>query len=174
MDPDTSSQLIAEAERHDFYQDVRSLVESLPTPNRPQPYRQILLAYDGSPGAKAALERIAVVASPETVVTVITVIPFESVGASPDPIKPELRDWQWSALIEATALLEKRSIRAFVEAAAGNPALVILETARTLNADLVVLGRGRHKGWRPSIKRRSVRQTVIRHLEGDALVVAST
>lgn len=66
-----------------------------------------------------------------------------------------------------------RSIRAFVEAAAGNPAAVILETARTLNADLIVLGRGRDKGRRPSIKRRSVRQTVIRGLECDALVVAS-
>lgn len=173
MDPDTSAKLNAEAERHAFDEEVRRVVESLPYPSRAEGYRQILLAYDGSPGAQAALERAAAVASPETYVTVITVIPFESVGASPDPIKKDLRDWQWDSLTKATALLERRSVQAFVEAAAGNPARVIVETARTLNADLVVLGRGHDKRWHPSLKRRSVRRTVVRELQCDALVVAS-
>jgi nucleotide-binding universal stress UspA family protein len=105
-------------------------------------------------------------------VTVITVIPFESIGASPDPIKPELRDWQWHSLTEAAALLEQRGIRAFIEAAAGNPAPVIGEVARTLDADLVILGRGHDKWWHASLKRRSVRRGLLRTLACDALVVS--
>jgi nucleotide-binding universal stress UspA family protein len=164
--------LITEQERFDFDHEVRRLVSSLPRRSRPRGYRQVLLAYDGSSGARAALERVAALASPQTVVTVITVIPFESVGSSTDPIKPEQRDWQWSALVEAVALLEQRGIGAFIEAAAGNPAPVILEVARTLNADLVALGRGRERRWRPSMKRRSVRRSLLPKLICDALVVA--
>jgi nucleotide-binding universal stress UspA family protein len=173
MEPDAGSQLIAEEGRHDFDQEVRRLVASLPAPSPAHGYQQILLAYDGSSGAKAALDRVAAIVSPDTIVTVITVIPFESIGASPDPIKAELRDWQWNSLTEATALLKQRGIRTFIEAAAGNPAPVILEVARTLNANLVVLGRGEDKWWHPSMKRRSVRRALIRTIECDALLVAS-
>lgn len=155
-----------------FQQEVQRLVELLPRPNPIHGYRQILLAYDGSDGAKAALDRVAAVATGETTVTVITVIPFEAVGASPDPIKPELRDWQWNALTEASALLSQRGIHAFIEAAAGNPAPVIEEVARTLNADLVVLGRGHNRWWSPTLKRRSIRRALLRALACDALVVA--
>jgi Universal stress protein family len=92
------------------------------TPAASYAYEQILLAYKRSPGARAALERVAAVTTSETTVTVITVIPFESIGAGPDPIKPELREWQWQSLTEAAALLEQRGIKSFSEAAAGNPA----------------------------------------------------
>jgi nucleotide-binding universal stress UspA family protein len=164
--------VIATTSRNDFDHEVQRLVESLPTPNPVHGYRQILLAYDGSPGARAALDRVAAVASSETTVTVITVIPFEAIGSSPDPIKPELRDWQWNSLTEATALLEQHGIRPFIEAAAGNPAAVIREVAGTLDADLVVLGRGHNRWWQPTMKRRSIRRPLIRALDCDALVVA--
>jgi nucleotide-binding universal stress UspA family protein len=49
---------------------------------------------------------------------------------------------------------------------------VSLETARALNADLVVFGRGHDTWWYPSMKRRSVRRTLVRSLDCDALVVA--
>lgn len=163
--------MIAAPEIREFDEDVRRLVDALPEPSPTNGYGQILVAYDGSPGARAALERAAAIASPNSTLTVITVIPFEAVGASPDPIKPELRDWQWKALTEATALLEQRGIRAFIEAAAGNPAPVILEVARTLKADLVVLGRGHDRRWRTSIKKRPIRRAVVQQLDCDALVV---
>jgi nucleotide-binding universal stress UspA family protein len=164
--------MIAAPEVREFDEEVQRLVASLPAPRPANGYRQILLAYDGSKGAHAALERVAAIASPGSTVTVVTVIPFESVGASPDPIKPELRDWQWRALTEASARLERRGIHAFIEAAAGNPAPVILEVARTLNADVVVLGRGHDRHWSTSIKKRSIRRAVVQRLECDALVVA--
>src|SRR5581483_6349731 len=156
-----------------FEHEVQRLVELLPRPNTVHGYRQILLAYDGSDGAKAALDRVAAVATSQSTVTVIAVIPFESVGASTDPIKPELRDWQWNALTEATALLARRGIRAFIEAAAGNPTLVIEEVARTLNAALVVLGRGNNRWGSPTRKRRSSRRALLRSPACDALLVAA-
>jgi nucleotide-binding universal stress UspA family protein len=163
--------MIETAERHDFDQEVRERLKSLPAPRPARGYTQILLAYDGSPGSRAALERVAAVASANASVTVITVIPFESVGSSPDPIKPAMRDWQWNALTEAIALLKQRGISAFIEAAAGNPAAVIVEVARTLDADLVVLGRGHDKWWHPSLTRRSVRRTLLRTVGSDTLIV---
>jgi nucleotide-binding universal stress UspA family protein len=156
-----------------FEQEVERLVEHLPRPDPIHGYRQILLAYDGSDGAKAALDRVAAVATSDSCVTVISVIPFESIGASPDPIKPKLRDWQWCALTEATALLAQRGIRPFIEAAAGDPAAVIEEVARTLSADLVVLGRGHNRWWSPTLRRRSIRRALLRALACDALVVAA-
>jgi nucleotide-binding universal stress UspA family protein len=165
--------MIAAPEIREFDEDVRRLVDALPEPRPTNAYAQILVAYDGSKGARAALERAAAIASPNSTLTVITVIPFEAIGASPDPIKPELRDWQWKALTEATALLERRGIHAFIEAAAGNPAAVIVEVARTLKADLVVLGRGHDRRWRTSMKTRSIRRAVVQQLECDALVVAA-
>jgi nucleotide-binding universal stress UspA family protein len=169
---DASAQLTAREDRHEFDNAVERLLTQLPPPAPSHPYRQILVAYDGSPGARAALERVAAITTGETTVTVITVIPFESIGASPDPIRPELRDWQWHSLTEAAALLEQRGIKAFIEAAAGNPAPVIGEVARTLDADLVILGRGHDKWWHPSLKRRSVRRVLLRTLACDALVVS--
>jgi Universal stress protein family len=112
---DASLQLTAREERDEFDDEVERLLTQLPPLAPSHAYRQILLAYDGSPAARAALERVAAVTTSETTVTVITVIPFESIGASPDPIKPELRDWQWHSLTEAAALLEQRGIKAFID-----------------------------------------------------------
>jgi len=85
---DAGAQLTEHEERHEFDNEVERLLTQLPPPAPFHPYRQILLADDGSSGARAALERVAAITTSETTVTVITVIPFESVGASPDPIKP--------------------------------------------------------------------------------------
>jgi nucleotide-binding universal stress UspA family protein len=161
------------AQETSFQAEVNRLVKTLPRTSSPKSYGQIVLAYDGSPGARAALDRVATVAAPDSQVTVVTVIPFESVGSQLDPIKPELRDWQWRTLTEAAALLARRGIKAFIEAAAGNPAPVILETARALDADLVVCGRGRDRWWHPTVKGRSIRRHLVRSLTCDALVVAS-
>lgn len=152
---------------------MQRLVASLPDPRPLDAYRQILLAYDGSDGARVALARVAAIATANSTVAVITVIPFESIVAGPDPIKQEPREWQWRALTEATALLERRGIHPFIEAAAGNPAAVITEVARTLNADVVVLGRGHDHRWHTAMKKRSIRRPVLQQLACDALVVAA-
>lgn len=134
-------------------------------------YTQILVAFDGSADARAALERVAAVVSAEAAVTVVTVIPYEAVGAKLDPIASSDRDWQWQCLVEATAYLREHGIAPFIEAAAGNPAPVICETARSLKADLVILGYGHGGRWRPSVRKNPVRPAVEKSVKCDTLVV---
>ena len=106
-------------------------------------------------------------------VTVITVIPFESIGASaPGPIKPELREWQWQSLTEAAALLEQRGMKAFIEAAAGNPASVMARSREHSTPTSSSSAAATDKWWHPSLKRRSVRRVLLRTLGCDALVVS--
>lgn len=164
--------MIVDSDHHRFAAEVRRLTITLPRESPPG-YRQVVLAYDGSPGARAALERAAAVVDADATLTVIAVIPFESVGASPDPISAEKRAWQWHRLTEATALLERRGISAFVEAAAGNPASVIVEVARALEADLIVLGRETHRRGRLPLKSKSVRRSVAQRADCDVLIVSS-
>jgi nucleotide-binding universal stress UspA family protein len=111
---------------------------------------------------------------PDSEITVITVIPFEAIGASPDPIKASDRDWQWNCLVDATARLRQHGIDPYIEAAAGNPTAVIAETATAIAAELVVLGNGHGRRWQPTLKRKPVRANLQRQLRCDALVVRST
>jgi nucleotide-binding universal stress UspA family protein len=158
-------------ELQEFEQEVTRATASLQHPYARAPYTKILLAYDGSADAHAALERVASVASEGSEITIVTVIPYEAVGSKLDPIDPTDRDWQWKCLIEATAYLRAEGIESFIEAAAGNPAPVICETARSLEADLVVLGNGHGGRWRPSLRQNPVRRAVQRNLTCDTLVV---
>jgi nucleotide-binding universal stress UspA family protein len=138
-------------------------------------YQQILLAYNGSEDSLAALERVPAVAAPDSDITVVTVIPFEAISASTDPIKASDREWQWNCLVDATARLRRHGIDPYIEAAAGNPAAVIAETAESLEAELVVLGNGHNRRWQPTLKRQSIRRTLQRRLHCDTLIVhAST
>lgn len=155
----------------EFNSAVALAAASLPQPVARRVYRQVLLAYDGTPDAQAALERVPAVASAGTEVTVATVIPYEAVSSSLDPIKPADRQWQWDCLIQATAYLRTFGIDPFIEAAAGTPAAVIREIAQSLQADLVVLGCGRGRRWHPSLKRRPVRRRLDSQLSCDTLVV---
>jgi nucleotide-binding universal stress UspA family protein len=97
-------------ETAEFERQVEHAASTLPrTPSSPT-YRQILVAYDHSEHSIAALERVAAVAAHDSDVTVITVIPFEAIGASPDPISAADREWQWNCLVDATARLRTRGI----------------------------------------------------------------
>jgi hypothetical protein len=48
---------------------------------------------------------------------------------------------------------------------------VICETARSIDADLVILGNGHGGRWQPSIRKSPVRRTVQKHLDCDTLIV---
>jgi nucleotide-binding universal stress UspA family protein len=142
------------------------------TPSSPT-YRQMLVAYDHGEHSIAALERVAAVAAHDSEVTVITVIPFEAIGASPDPISAADRKWQWNCLVDATARLRCLGIDPYLEAA-GNPSAVIAETADSLEADLVILGNGQGGRWRPTPRRKSVRAGLERRLRCDMLIVLAS
>jgi nucleotide-binding universal stress UspA family protein len=154
----------------EFEQAVTRAAASLPNREQRNGYTQILLAYDGSADARAALERAVAVAADDAEVTVVTVIPYEAVGSQIDPIKHSDRQWQWRCLVDATAYLRGYGIDPYIEATAGNPAPVICETARSLHADLVILGNGHGGRWRPSIRRNPIRAYVQKHVDCDTLV----
>jgi len=154
-----------------FEQDVAAAAQSPKHRDGRGAYIRILLAYDGSADARAALERVVAVASEDAEVSVLAVIPYEAVGSKLDPISEADRQWQWHCLVEATAYLRSCGVEPFIEAAAGNPAAVILETARSLKADLVILGNGHGGRWQPSLRRNPVRRFVQKHLDCDTLVV---
>ena len=160
-----------DAELQEFEQEVARAAAALSHRDAGNHYTQILIAYDGSADARAALERVAAIATDDSEVTVITVIPYEAIGSKLDPIDPDDRDWQWQCLVEATAYLRHTGIEPYIEAAAGSPAAVICETARSLDVDLVILGSGHGGRWRPSIRKNPVRGSVEKHLECDTLVV---
>jgi nucleotide-binding universal stress UspA family protein len=167
-----TSRLHPDAETAEFERQVEHAAAAL-RPSPPHRYRRILVAYNGSDHARAALDRAAAIAAPDSEITVITVIPFEAIGASPDPIKPSDREWQWNCLVDATARLRRYGIDPYIEAAAGNPPVVIAETATAIGAELVVLGNGHGRRWQPTLKRKPVRASLQRQLSCDTLVVRS-
>jgi nucleotide-binding universal stress UspA family protein len=170
MTLDRSSAWATDPELREFNQAVARAAARLPRQPQRRIYRQVLVAYNGTDYARDALACVPAVVSDETDVTVITVIAYEAVGSSLDPIKEELRQWQWNCSVEATAYLRSFGIDPYVEAAVGTPAAVIRETALSLEADLVILGNGRRRGWHPSIKRQRVRPSLQRQLGCDILI----
>jgi len=155
---DGTARHFAEPELAEFEAEVARAAIALAAPGRRRLYRQVLVAYDGTPDARAALERVPALVASQGEVTVLTVIPVEAVGSNPDPITTRQRQWQWNCLVEATACLRASGIDPFIEAAGGNPSAVIYETAASLDADLVILGSG-------------VQPTLERQLTCDTLVV---
>ena len=102
---------------------------------------RVLVAYDGSAGARRALERAAVLARPDDVVSVISVaegVPlFGHAGALPSPEQVEACEKQLS---EAGRVLSEQGIEPALVTRSGDPATAILEVAHEQRVDLVVLG----------------------------------
>ena len=170
MTLDRSSARATDPELREFNQAVERVAARLPRQPQRRIYEQVLVAYNGTDDARDALACVPAVVSDKTDVTVITVIADEAIGSSLDPIKNELRQWQWNCLVEATAYLRSFGIDPYVEAAFGTPAAVIRETADSLEADLVILGSGRRRGWHPSLKQQRIRPSLQRQLGCDTLI----
>jgi len=108
--------------------DVERLGATLQDADAESEYEQIVVAYNGSPASRAALRRAALVAASECTITVVNVIPAEA--AQEPGLQGSQHGWQQRCLAEALALLRRDGHDAFVEAAVGDPAAVIAETAR--------------------------------------------
>ena len=102
---------------------------------------RILVAYDGSDGAKRALEHAAAFARPDDVVSVISVaegVPlFGHAGALPSPEQVEECERQ---LAEAGRVLSEHGVAPSLVTRSGDPATAILDVAHEQGVDLVVLG----------------------------------
>lgn len=102
---------------------------------------KILLAYDGSDGAKRALDVLLAFARPADHVTAVGVaegIPlFGYAGTLPSPEQEHERD---RLLAEAESALTANNITVSLVPRAGDPASAILDMAEKDGADLIVLG----------------------------------
>ena len=131
---------------------------------------KMLIAYDGSDGAKRALDLAASLAKHDDVVSVVSVaegIPlFGYASALPSPEQEEDRQGQ---LVEAARVLTAHGIASSLVRRSGDPATAILELAAELDVDLVVLGtRGRSSVERWLIG--SVSSKVLHHAHCSVLV----
>lgn len=102
---------------------------------------RILLAYDGSDGARCALDVVLGLAGPDDHVTAIAVaegIPlFGHAGTLPSPEREQERDRQ---LAEVEAALAERGVPVSLAPRAGDPATAILDVAEEASVDLVAMG----------------------------------
>ena len=131
---------------------------------------KIVVGYDGSDGAKRALERAITLAGDDGRITVVAVAqiharPGFTEGARLDPSEIERRR---KDLEEAGALLAARGVDADTLEAQGDPGDVILDSAK--DADLVVVG---SRGLNPfqRLLLGSVSSKVVHRAECDVLVV---
>ena len=133
--------------------------------------REILVGYDGSEQSKHALERAAQIVSEDGRITLITAgeilpsAPRSDIESRADEIEERRR-----VLAEGRERLAELGIRADVVEALGDPTDAILQTARDLEADLIVVGtRGRNVAARVILG--SVSTTIVNQAHCDVLVV---
>ena len=132
----------------------------------------IVVGYDGSEHADRALERAAEIAAGAEVV-VVSAAGLTSGGghargvSAVDPIQQEAAE---GALQAAMARLEGKGVTARYVEAHGDPADSIVNEARDLNADLIVVGtRGRNLAQRALLG--SVSTKVVHDAACDVLVL---
>ncbi len=101
----------------------------------------VLLAYDGSDGARRALATVAALHHEGDVVTIVTsaegVPLFGHAGTLPSPEQEEERHRD---AIEAQTALAEHGMEAAVVKRHGDPAMAILDEADKEGADLIVMG----------------------------------
>ncbi len=140
-------------------------------------YRTIVVGTDGSETALRAVARAAELAAADDARLVVTTA-FERQDATPDDAVPN--DVRWMLTDSSTAETHARRGRALaheagvsdvvVQAVAGAPAEMLIETAETFSADLIVVG---SVGLTASAHflLGSVASTVLHHAPADVLVV---
>ncbi|WP_436796024.1 universal stress protein [Actinospongicola halichondriae] len=140
-------------------------------------YRTIVVGTDGSDTARRAVERAAELAAADNARLVVTTA-FERHGDTPDDAIPS--DVRWMLTDSNAAETHAREGReaahaagvtdVVVQAVAGAPAEMLIETAETFSADLIVVG---SVGLTASAHflLGSVASTVLHHAPADVLVV---
>jgi nucleotide-binding universal stress UspA family protein len=137
------------------------------------PERSIVVGYDGSDAATRALGRAAETAGEHGTVVIVTTEPqLFSCGPSAEPLI-EPGDDAWRLLADAQAIVAERGTVANVIVAArkGDPAEELLNMARSVDADRIVVGR-RGRNFVARMLMGSVATRVVEHAPCDVLVVA--
>jgi nucleotide-binding universal stress UspA family protein len=110
---------------------------------------RVIAAYDGSQAARRALVHAAGIVGRSGTVTVVNVINAQSVGSRLETVSDAQLDRQQDVLAEAAAVLASHGVHSELVPACGNPYAEILAAAKSSEAQILVVGRGRR--WRHPI-----------------------
>jgi nucleotide-binding universal stress UspA family protein len=127
----------------------------------------LLLAYDGSPVARRALEHAATLVGRGGKLAVVNVIPLQSVSSRLETVSDDERSRQASILREARAALGRYGIEPQLIEAVGDPVTEILAAAAATNAGTIVVGRSERR----HLTRGSLDSRLVRAAQADVLVV---
>lgn len=127
----------------------------------------LLLAYDGSAVAKRALRHAATLVGRGGELTVINVIPIQSISSRLETVTDEERSRQASILGEARAALRRFGIEPELIEAVGDPVTEILAAAEKSNAKTIVVGRSERR----HVTHGSLDSRLVRSARADVLVV---
>jgi nucleotide-binding universal stress UspA family protein len=127
----------------------------------------LLLAYDGSPVAKRALEHAAKLVGRGGELAVVNVIPVRSLSSRLETVSENERSRQASILREARAALGRRGIEPRLIEAVGDPVTEILAAAEVMNAGTIVVGRSERR----HLAHGSLDSRLVRGAQADVLVV---
>jgi nucleotide-binding universal stress UspA family protein len=138
-------------------------------------FERLLVAYDGSPGARRALDVALEVARSQG--AELTGIAIEAhlprYGATVGEVDEEHRVEEAEArrhLAEAVAVAAERAVRLSTEIRVGHPAQAIVKAAEELRADLIVIGHSGHSGvW--GLFLGTTAEKVSRHAPCSVLIV---
>lgn len=137
-------------------------------------FKKILLAYDGSAGAKLALQRIveiAKVATTELHMLAVGRIPeYAETVSEVEEAREQAKTFYSKIMDEAINDLNQRGLSAKVHIDFGKPADVILRVAEDLGVDLAVMGTNLHSPLRRRFLGATV-DKVVDHAHCSVLVV---
>lgn len=132
---------------------------------------KIVLGYDGSPHSRKALERVGDLFTGQdadvSVVSVVHVAAPAHGSSYEDSDETRERD---AELQEATSYLAQHNVSSTAVHAHGDPATAIVEQARTVDADLIVVGT-HGRGLTRDLLLGSVSTKVTHHAHCDVLIV---
>jgi len=139
-------------------------------------FTTILVAYDGSVGAKLALakaEEIAKVGNAALHIIAVGRIPeYAETVSEVEEEKEQAQNYYSRIMEEAANKLKQQGLAPGVHIHFGKPADVILKTAEDLKADLVVLGTNPHSAFRRRFLGATV-DKVVDHAHCSVLVIKS-
>jgi nucleotide-binding universal stress UspA family protein len=138
-------------------------------------FRRIVVAYDGSEGARRSLD--VALALADRVGAELHAVAVEGhlphYGATVGEVQEELeveRTEAAAALTDARKLAEAAGVAVKTEVVAGHPAHAIIEAAKAANADLIVIGHaGRSGVW--GVLPGGTAERVSRHAPCSVLIV---
>jgi nucleotide-binding universal stress UspA family protein len=139
-------------------------------------FNKILLAYDGSDGAKLAFEKAAEIAqltSADFHILAVGRIPeYAETVSEVEEAKEQASNFYSKIMDEAIRHLSQRGLAANSHIEFGKPGDVILRMAEDLKADLVVLGTNLHSALRRRFLGATV-DKVVDHAHCSVLVIKS-